>query len=175
MLTGHDILAFSLASRGAQFDDATYYTTYRNVRLSFPSANMAIVATWADCTVLDVQQVILSITGIPGAFLAGWAVELPWFGRRGTLAISAGEYSSLLSHPSLPLFFIAAFLFSPSLPLLLPCRLFDSVFSGDCRCVIADYSTTPVRTSRANGGLPLCEHHRAQLRRAARVELRVCV
>jgi len=32
--------------------------------------------------------------GTPGTLLAGWAVELPYFGRRGTLAASAGEYSS---------------------------------------------------------------------------------
>ncbi|THH15873.1 hypothetical protein EW146_g4677 [Bondarzewia mesenterica] len=62
----NSFLPYLLASRGARFDDATYYTTYRN-------------------------QVILSMTGIPGAFLAGWAVEQPFIGRRGTLAISAGE------------------------------------------------------------------------------------
>ncbi|EIM84320.1 MFS general substrate transporter [Stereum hirsutum FP-91666 SS1] len=82
----NSFLPYLLASRGAQFDDATYYTTYRN-------------------------QVILSITGIPGAFLAGWAVELPWFGRRGTLAISAGEYSSLL--PSHHFTFLGPFLSYP--------------------------------------------------------------
>ena len=38
------------------------------------------------------QQVILSLTGIPGAFLAGYAVELHFLGRRGSLALSAGEY-----------------------------------------------------------------------------------
>lgn len=37
------------------------------------------------------QQVILSALGVPGALLAGWAVELPYIGRKGTLAISAGE------------------------------------------------------------------------------------
>ncbi|KAA1466887.1 MFS general substrate transporter [Dentipellis sp. KUC8613] len=67
----NSFLPFLLASRGAKFDDATYYTTYRN-------------------------QVILSITGIPGAFLAGWAVELPYIGRRGTLAISAGLTGAFL-------------------------------------------------------------------------------
>ena len=39
------------------------------------------------------QQVILGVIGVPGAFLAGWAVEQPYIGRKGTLAISAGEYS----------------------------------------------------------------------------------
>jgi MFS family permease len=34
------------------------------------------------------QQVILSVIGVPGAILAGWMVELPHLGRRGTLAIS---------------------------------------------------------------------------------------
>ncbi len=56
-----------LASRGAKFGDSSYYTSYRN-------------------------QVILGVIGIPGAFLAGWAVEQPYVGRKGTLAISAGEY-----------------------------------------------------------------------------------
>ena len=37
------------------------------------------------------QQVILSVVGIPGAFLAGWAVELPYLGRRGTFSIAAGK------------------------------------------------------------------------------------
>ena len=37
------------------------------------------------------QQVIISILGVPGCLLAGWAVELPNFGRRGTLAISSGK------------------------------------------------------------------------------------
>ena len=39
------------------------------------------------------QQVILGVIGVPGAFLAGWAVEQPYIGRRGTLAISAGKCS----------------------------------------------------------------------------------
>jgi MFS family permease len=32
--------------------------------------------------------VILSVIGVPGAILAGWLVELPHLGRRGTLALS---------------------------------------------------------------------------------------
>ncbi|VDB96955.1 unnamed protein product [Peniophora sp. CBMAI 1063] len=67
----NNFLPYLLASRGAQFDDATYYTTYRN-------------------------QVILAVTGIPGALLAGWAVELPFFGRRGALALSAGLTGAFL-------------------------------------------------------------------------------
>ncbi|KAI0318400.1 MFS general substrate transporter [Amylostereum chailletii] len=67
----NNFLPYLLASRGAKFDDATYYTTYRN-------------------------QVILSLTGIPGALLAGWMVELPYLGRRGTLALSAGLTGAFL-------------------------------------------------------------------------------
>ncbi|ETW79672.1 major facilitator superfamily [Heterobasidion irregulare TC 32-1] len=67
----NNFLPYLFASRGARFDDATYYTTYRN-------------------------QVILSITGIPGAFLAGWAIERPLIGRRGTLALSAGLTGAFL-------------------------------------------------------------------------------
>ncbi|EJF60265.1 MFS general substrate transporter [Dichomitus squalens LYAD-421 SS1] len=58
-------LPFLLASRGAQFGDSSYYITYRN-------------------------QVILGVIGVPGALLAGWAVEQPYMGRKGTLALSAG-------------------------------------------------------------------------------------
>ncbi|KAI0691072.1 MFS general substrate transporter [Cytidiella melzeri] len=61
----NNFLPFLLSSRGAKFGDSSYFITYRN-------------------------QVILSVLGIPGAFLAGWAVEQPYIGRRGTLAISAG-------------------------------------------------------------------------------------
>ncbi|KAI0260637.1 MFS general substrate transporter [Gloeopeniophorella convolvens] len=53
----------SLATRGADFGDGSTYITYRN-------------------------QVIISVIGVPGALLAGWAVELPYIGRRGALAIS---------------------------------------------------------------------------------------
>jgi len=34
---------------------------------------------------------ILSFIGLPAAFCAGWAVEITWIGRRGTLAISSGK------------------------------------------------------------------------------------
>ncbi|KAG6857053.1 hypothetical protein H0H87_010018 [Tephrocybe sp. NHM501043] len=53
----------SLATRGADFGDGSVYITYRN-------------------------QVILSVIGVPGALIAGYMVELPILGRRGTLAIS---------------------------------------------------------------------------------------
>lgn len=56
----------SLAHRDADYGDSSYYTTYR-------------------------QEVILGAIGVPSALIAGWAVELPRIGRKGTLAISAGE------------------------------------------------------------------------------------
>ncbi|KAH9851729.1 MFS general substrate transporter [Lenzites betulinus] len=59
----NNYIPFFLATRGADFGDGSVYITYRN-------------------------QVILSVVGIPGAFLAGWMVELPYLGRNGTLAIS---------------------------------------------------------------------------------------
>ncbi|GJE95530.1 MFS general substrate transporter [Phanerochaete sordida] len=67
----NNFLPFLLASRGAQFGDSSYHIAYRN-------------------------QVILSVLGIPGAFLAGWAVEQRYIGRRGTLAISAGLTGAFL-------------------------------------------------------------------------------
>jgi MFS family permease len=36
----------------------------------------------------SLQQVILSVIGVPGALLAGWMVEIPFLGRRGSLVIS---------------------------------------------------------------------------------------
>ncbi|KAI0373646.1 MFS general substrate transporter [Pilatotrama ljubarskyi] len=56
-------VTYFLATRGADFGDGSVYITYRN-------------------------QVILSVIGVPGALLAGWMVELPYLGRKGTLAIS---------------------------------------------------------------------------------------
>ena len=41
------------------------------------------------------QQVILGVIGIPAALIAGWAVEVPYIGRKGTLAISSGEYPTV--------------------------------------------------------------------------------
>ncbi|KAH9953606.1 major facilitator superfamily domain-containing protein [Russula dissimulans] len=67
----NNFLPYLLASRGAKFADATYYTTYRN-------------------------QVIISVIGIPSAFIAGWSVDLPLIGRRGTLAASAGLTGAFL-------------------------------------------------------------------------------
>ncbi|TFK33511.1 MFS general substrate transporter [Crucibulum laeve] len=56
-------VTFYLATRGATFGDGSVYITYRN-------------------------QVILSVIGVPGALIAGYLVELPLLGRRGTLSIS---------------------------------------------------------------------------------------
>ncbi|KAL1715061.1 major facilitator superfamily domain-containing protein [Schizophyllum commune] len=57
------------------------YITYRNVCLSLARGVEPIILTVP-------QQVILSVLGVPGALLAGWMVELPLLGRRGTLSIS---------------------------------------------------------------------------------------
>ena len=83
----NNFLPFLLASRGAKFGDSSYYITYRNVRILSSFTHIHALIT-------SLQQVILSILGIPGAFLAGWAVEQPYIGRRGTLAISSGKYPS---------------------------------------------------------------------------------
>ncbi|KAF9529833.1 MFS general substrate transporter [Crepidotus variabilis] len=56
-------VTYYLSTRGDVFGDSSVYTTYRN-------------------------QVILSVIGVPGALLAGYLVELPLLGRRGTLSIS---------------------------------------------------------------------------------------
>ncbi|OJA13522.1 hypothetical protein AZE42_10522 [Rhizopogon vesiculosus] len=52
--------------RGAVFGDASLYTTYRNL-------------------------VILSVVCVPPGLLSGWAVQVPYIGRKGTVAIAAGE------------------------------------------------------------------------------------
>lgn len=56
-------VTYYLATRGAVFGDGSVYIIYRN-------------------------QVILSVIGVPGALLAGYLVEIPILGRRGTLALS---------------------------------------------------------------------------------------
>ncbi|KAK7049413.1 hypothetical protein VNI00_006014 [Paramarasmius palmivorus] len=56
-------VTYFLSTRGADFGDGSVYITYRN-------------------------QVILSVIGVPGALLAGYMVEIPLLGRRGSLAIS---------------------------------------------------------------------------------------
>ncbi|KAF8954992.1 MFS general substrate transporter [Flammula alnicola] len=59
----NSFVTYYLETRGADFGDGSVYITYRN-------------------------QVILSVVGVPGALLAGYMVELPYLGRRGTLAVS---------------------------------------------------------------------------------------
>ncbi|TFY81329.1 hypothetical protein EWM64_g2689 [Hericium alpestre] len=59
----NSFVTYFLQIRGADFGDGSVYITYRN-------------------------QVILSVIGVPGALLAGCAVEIPYLGRRGSLAIS---------------------------------------------------------------------------------------
>lgn len=78
------VLNFRLASRGAHFGDGSLYITYRNVFLS-------IATSLVPAYMLYLQQFILSVIGVPATLLAGWAVERPYIGRKGTLAISAGE------------------------------------------------------------------------------------
>ncbi|KAF8153781.1 major facilitator superfamily domain-containing protein [Crassisporium funariophilum] len=67
----NSFLPFLLASRGARFGDSSLNITYRNT-------------------------LILSVVGVPAAFLATWAVEIPYLGRRGTLAISSGLTGAFL-------------------------------------------------------------------------------
>lgn len=107
-IVAHNFGFFRLASRGAQFGDSSYYITYRNVsclrllaRLTdafFHRAYLRFSLRPSRPLACRVQQVILGVIGVPGAFLAGWAVEQPYIGRKGTLAISAGEYSVLCTH-----------------------------------------------------------------------------
>ena len=56
-------LPYRQAIRGAKFGDGSTYLTYRN-------------------------SLIIAVLGVPGALLGGALVELPRFGRKGTLSIS---------------------------------------------------------------------------------------
>ena len=56
-------LPYIQATRGADFGDGSTYLTYRN-------------------------SLIIACMGIPGALLGGAMVELPRFGRKGTLALA---------------------------------------------------------------------------------------
>ncbi|KAK3935927.1 MFS siderochrome iron transporter 1 [Diplogelasinospora grovesii] len=56
-------LPYIQATRGADFGDGSTYLTYRN-------------------------SLIIAVLGIPGALLGGYMVELPRFGRKGTLSLS---------------------------------------------------------------------------------------
>lgn len=57
-------LPYIQATRGAEFGDGSTYLTYRN-------------------------SLIIAVLGIPGALLGGFLVEVPRFGRKGTLSASA--------------------------------------------------------------------------------------
>lgn len=59
----NSFIPYLQAIRGAHFGDGSTYLTYRN-------------------------SCIIAVLGIPGALIGGALVELPRFGRRGTLAIS---------------------------------------------------------------------------------------
>ncbi|KAF8963294.1 MFS general substrate transporter [Flammula alnicola] len=67
----NNFLPFLLASRGAHFGDSSLNITYRNT-------------------------FILSVVGVPSAFLATWAVEIPRIGRKGALAASAALTGTFL-------------------------------------------------------------------------------
>lgn len=56
-------LPYIQATRGADFGDGSTYLTYRN-------------------------SLIIAVLGVPGALVGGALVELPRFGRKGTLALS---------------------------------------------------------------------------------------
>ncbi|KAK8075112.1 hypothetical protein PG997_009775 [Apiospora hydei] len=56
-------LPYIQATRGAEFGDGSTYITYRN-------------------------SLIIAVLGVPGALLGGVLVELPRFGRKGTLGLS---------------------------------------------------------------------------------------
>ncbi|KAK8061429.1 MFS-type transporter PB1E7.08c [Apiospora phragmitis] len=56
-------LPYLQATRGAEFGDGSTYITYRN-------------------------SLIIAVVGVPGALLGGVLVELPRFGRKGTLGLS---------------------------------------------------------------------------------------
>ncbi len=56
-------LPYIQSTRGASFGDSSTYITYRN-------------------------QLIIAVLGVPGALIGGWLVEIPRFGRKGTLSVS---------------------------------------------------------------------------------------
>ena len=74
-----------LASRGAHFGDSSLNITYRNVRDFSFFVTLCLTATF--------KTLILAVVGVPAALAATWAVEVPYIGRKGTLAISSGKLS----------------------------------------------------------------------------------
>ena len=85
--SGLNSTLFRLNTRGVAFGDGSLYITYRNVRIDHLVPFRLSFA--------PLQQVILSVVGVPAALLAGWAVEVPYIGRKGTLAISSGKYPTI--------------------------------------------------------------------------------
>ncbi|KAL1739107.1 major facilitator superfamily domain-containing protein, partial [Schizophyllum fasciatum] len=67
----NSFLPFILQNRGNVYGDGSLYTTYRN-------------------------YAILAVIGIPAAFLAGYLVEVPGVGRKGTLALFSCTSGQLL-------------------------------------------------------------------------------
>ncbi|KAI5120241.1 hypothetical protein M0805_007545 [Coniferiporia weirii] len=67
----NSFLPYLLEHKGTAFGDSSLNITYRNT-------------------------FIYTVTGVPSALLAGWAVDLPIIGRRGTLAISCCATAVLL-------------------------------------------------------------------------------
>lgn len=84
----NSFVTYYLATRGADFGDGSVYITctcpYNTYCIKFTNIRT------------DRNQVILSVIGVPGALLAGWMVELPYLGRRGTLAISTGWFIHII-------------------------------------------------------------------------------
>jgi hypothetical protein len=56
------------------------------------------------------KTLILAVVGVPAALAATWAVEMPYIGRKGTLAISCGQFI----YPPLYLFIFPSTLFNDS-------------------------------------------------------------
>ena len=72
-------VTYFLQTRGVDFGDGSIYITYQNVSASVRG----------DLLLTDRYPLIAShVVGVPGALHAGWMVELPCLGRKGTIAIS---------------------------------------------------------------------------------------
>lgn len=89
----NNFVPYYLATRGADFGDGSVYITCTQL----PHTAMRSIANAR----IDRNQAIISVLGVPGVLLAGGMVEVPYLGRRGTLAISTGAYPFvLLSSPA---------------------------------------------------------------------------
>ena len=72
-------VTYFLQTRGVDFGDGSIYITYQTVSASVRG----------DLLLTDRYPLIAShVVGVPGALHAGWMVELPCLGRKGTIAIS---------------------------------------------------------------------------------------